>query len=71
MFVENECIYTICLYICEFSYFKLKFRIKQSKIGRMFAEKWLPKAKISGPLDEKCTNLKLKFQDPLMKNALI
>ena len=39
----------------EFSYFKLKFGKKQSKIGFKFAEQWLPKAKILGPADEQTT----------------
>ena len=39
----------------ESSYFNLKFGTKQSKIGWNFAEhaQWLPKAKISGPVDDR------------------
>ena len=36
----------------EFSYFNLKFGIKQTKIGSKFAEQWLPRAKISGATDD-------------------
>ena len=51
---------------CEFSYFSLKFDIKQSKVGWNFAKEWLPKAKIPRTIDdrwlnffEKCTDFKL------------
>ena len=59
--------YTTCFYISEFSYFNLKFGIKQSQIGLKFSEKWLPKVKTSGPLMtedplfQKCTNLKQPY----------
>ena len=35
------------------SYSNLNFGIKQSKIGWKFAEQWLPKVKISEPVDDR------------------
>ena len=56
-------LHNLFLYFLKSSYFNLKFGIKQSKIGWKFAEQWLPKVKISEPVDdrrpdffEKCTN---------------
>ena len=51
------------------SYSNFKFwYIKQSKIGCKFTEQWLPKVKISDPVDdrrpdffEKCTNLRQPY----------
>ena len=50
------------------SYFNLNFGIKRSKIGSKFAEQWLPKAKISEPVDhrrlnfsDKCINLRQPY----------
>ena len=37
----------------ESSYFKLKFGIKESKIGQTFAKQWLTKGKISELADDR------------------
>ena len=49
--------------LSKFSYFNLKFGIKESKIGRKFAKQWLTKCKISELADDQ--------QADFFKNALI
>ena len=61
MWVENDCIYTICFDILLILILQLKIWYKAIQNWLNLAEQWLTKAWISGPTDDSLPDFFLKM----------